>query len=308
MVLDISESEAAEAIEALKGFHLIGQVNDSENLDGMCDRGPWWRAVHPHLATAHMASAESRLRRRLYELDARRDLVTALASSYPARPHRGSQPPEAIEVVDSLDDVITLIEQASAECEQEMITCQPGGGRPTAELEQAVARDTALLGRGVRMRTLYQHSARRHAPTQAYVDRIAPAGAEVRTMTDLFGRLIAFDRRIAFIPHHQRRGGAVVLRSPAAVAFLCEAFDRAWDHATPFCGAERTEAAVDGLRQGILRLLSKGLKDEVIARRLGISLRTCRKHIADLFQELHAESRFQAGYLAATHDLLRDTP
>ncbi|MGW7539671.1 LuxR C-terminal-related transcriptional regulator [Streptomyces sp. NPDC054770] len=306
-VLDISESEAIAAIDALEEFHLVDRVNGSENLDGMCDQGPWWRTVHPHMAAAHMASAESRLRRQLFELNTRRDSLTALASAYPAGAQRENQPSEAIEVVDSLDDVITLIEQASAECTQEMITCQPGGGRPPAELEQAVDRDTALLARGVRMRTLYQHSARRHAPTQAYVDRITPVGAQVRTMTDLFGRLIAFDRRIAFVPHHQRRGAAVVLRSPAAVAYLCEAFDRAWDHATPFCGAERTKVAVDDLRQGILRLLSKGLKDEVIARRLGISLRTCRKHIADLFQELDAESRFQAGYLAATRDLLRET-
>ena len=300
LALGMGETHTVEAIEALAEFHLVAPVNGSEILDDLCNPSPWWRAVHPHLAAARLASTESRLRRRLYELTARRDSLTALASAYPGRPQRGSEASEAIEVVDSLDDVITLIEQASAECEQEMITCQPGGGRPPSELEQAVAR-------GVRMRTLYQHSARRHAPTQAYVDRVSPAGAEVRTMTDLFGRLIAFDRRVAFVPHPQRRGGAVVLRSPAAVAFLCDAFDRAWDHATPFCGSERTRVAVDDVRQAILRLLSRGLKDEVIARRLGISLRTCRKHIADLFQELNAESRFQAGYLAATRDLLRES-
>ncbi|MFF8729062.1 hypothetical protein ACF073_21570 [Streptomyces sp. NPDC015171] len=44
----------------------------------------------------------------------------------------------------------------------------------------------------------------------------------------------------------------------------------------------------------------------MIARRLGVSLRTCRKHIADLFQELGADSRFQAGYLTAARALLAD--
>ncbi|WP_051801384.1 helix-turn-helix transcriptional regulator [Streptomyces sp. NRRL F-525] len=303
--LDITEAAAAEAIEALEEFHLIDRANGAENLGELCAYGPWWRTVHPHMAAAHMAGAESRLRRRLFELNVRRDSLTALASIYATRPPEET---ETVEVVDLLDDVVTLIEQASAECRDEMLACQPGGGRPTEELEQAVARDTALLNRGVRMRTLYQHSARRHGPTQAYVERIAPAGAQVRTMTDLFGRMIAFDRRIAFVPHPQRRGGAVVVRSPAAVAFLCEAFDRAWDHGAPFSEPERTPVAVDDLRQGILRLLSRGLKDEVIARRLGISLRTCRKHIADLFQELNADSRFQAGYLAATRELLRGTP
>ncbi|KOG32387.1 hypothetical protein ADK34_09305 [Streptomyces viridochromogenes] len=45
-------------------------------------------------------------------------------------------------------------------------------------------------------------------------------------------------------------------------------------------------------------LLAQGAKDEVIARRLGMSLRTCRRHIAELLEELGAESRFQGGALA----------
>jgi sugar-specific transcriptional regulator TrmB/biotin operon repressor len=302
--LDVGRTAADTAIKTLEEFHLVDQAHGSENLQGLGNYGPSWRVVHPHLAAARMASAESRLRRRLFELNARRDSLDALASVYVTRPDERTEATDGVEVVERLSDVITLIEQASAECEHEMITCQPGGGRPTEELEQAVARDTALLTRGVRMRTLYQHSSRRHAPTQAYVERVTVAGAEVRTMTELFGRMIVFDRRIAFVPHHQRRGGAAVVRSPAAIAFLVNAFDRAWDLAVPFTEAEHTPLAVDDLRQGILRLLSTGLKDEVIARRLGISLRTCRKHIADLFQELGAESRFQAGYLAASHDLL----
>ena len=49
----------------------------------------------------------------------------------------------------------------------------------------------------------------------------------------------------------------------------------------------------------ILSGLSAGLTDEAIAGRLGISVRTCRRHVATLFQVLGATSRFQAGVLAA---------
>lgn len=38
--------------------------------------------------------------------------------------------------------------------------------------------------------------------------------------------------------------------------------------------------------------------DRVIASRLDISVRTCRRHIAVVFEKLGAESRFQAGALA----------
>ncbi|MFD9328172.1 LuxR C-terminal-related transcriptional regulator [Streptomyces sp. NPDC060065] len=302
--LDISEAEARAAIDALREFHLADEEPGSHDLFPLGFHESSWRIVHPHIAAARMASAESRLRQRLFELNSRRDSLAALASVYAPREEDRTESRDTVEVVESLSDVIALIEQASAECEREMITCQPGGGRPTAELEQAVGRDQALLTRGVRMRTLYQHSARHHAPTQAYVERISPAGAEVRTLTELFGRMIAFDRKVVFVPHHTQRGGAAVVRSPAAVAFLCNAFDYAWDQAVPFTDAHRTPVAVDELQQGIVQLLSQGLKDEVIARRLGVSLRTCRKYIADIFQRLGAESRFQAGYLAHTQNLL----
>ena len=39
----------------------------------------------------------------------------------------------------------------------------------------------------------------------------------------------------------------------------------------------------------------RGAKDEQIARSLGVSLRTVRRRMADLFEELGVESRFQAG-------------
>jgi DNA-binding NarL/FixJ family response regulator len=45
----------------------------------------------------------------------------------------------------------------------------------------------------------------------------------------------------------------------------------------------------------LLRQLSRGAKDEQIARSLGVSLRTVRRRMADLFEELGVESRFQAG-------------
>jgi DNA-binding NarL/FixJ family response regulator len=50
--------------------------------------------------------------------------------------------------------------------------------------------------------------------------------------------------------------------------------------------------------------MAGGAKDELIARRLGISLRTCRRYIADLTKDLGAQSRFQAGVLAAQRGLL----
>ena len=55
----------------------------------------------------------------------------------------------------------------------------------------------------------------------------------------------------------------------------------------------------DELTAQILRLMAAGEKDAAISRRLCISVRTCRRHIADYLARVGATSRFQAGVIAA---------
>ncbi|WP_405361042.1 LuxR C-terminal-related transcriptional regulator [Kitasatospora sp. NBC_00085] len=61
------------------------------------------------------------------------------------------------------------------------------------------------------------------------------------------------------------------------------------------------------MQNAILAMLSGGLRDATIARRLGVSLRTCRKYTAEALAPLGAESRFQAGYLTRSKQILRAT-
>jgi DNA-binding NarL/FixJ family response regulator len=49
----------------------------------------------------------------------------------------------------------------------------------------------------------------------------------------------------------------------------------------------------------VLRLLADGLTDEMVARRLGVSVRTVRNDVACTMSALDANSRFQAGARAA---------
>lgn len=135
-------------------------------------------------------------------------------------------------------------------------------------------------------------------------------GAEYRTAHELFGRLIVFDRKVAFVPERGGTWGAVVIREPSVVHYLCEVFEQAWTQAAPFsdAAADGLELVAKDIHRTIVRLLAAGLKDESIARRIGMSLRTARKHIADIMETLGAESRFQAGVLAAQQGLLDEAP
>lgn len=114
---------------------------------------------------------------------------------------------ESIEVIPHLDEVRAALNRASNECREEVLSNQPGGGRSPEVLQEALSRDTALLARGVRMRTLYHHTARFNAPSQAYVAALSGLGAEYRTVHDPFGRLIIFDRDLAFVPDQEEAWG-----------------------------------------------------------------------------------------------------
>jgi DNA-binding NarL/FixJ family response regulator len=46
-------------------------------------------------------------------------------------------------------------------------------------------------------------------------------------------------------------------------------------------------------------LLAAGYADEIVARRMGVSVRTCRTHIARLMRTLGASSRTHLGALLA---------
>ncbi|MBT2506916.1 helix-turn-helix domain-containing protein [Streptomyces sp. ISL-98] len=199
--------------------------------------------------------------------------------------------------------------QALDECREELLTAQPGGGRPSGLLREAVARDQAVLRRGASMRTLYQHSARFDAPTRDYVSDVSALGAQVRTLDEFFERLIVVDRKVAFIPAPDNDDDAVIIKDEAVVRYLADVFDRSWQRATEFPvgpdGSDVTaaKAVSNELRASIVRLLIEGECVSTIARRVGLSQRNCATHLAKLKQQLGAETLFQLGFRVAESGL-----
>ncbi|MFK0169623.1 helix-turn-helix transcriptional regulator [Streptomyces sp. NPDC090306] len=63
-----------------------------------------------------------------------------------------------------------------------------------------------------------------------------------------------------------------------------------------------------GRERLVLQLLADGHLDEGIARRLNVSVRTCRRIIAALMDRLDARSRFQAGVIAASRGWMDGPP
>ncbi len=159
----------------------------------------------------------------------------------------------------------------------------------------------------MRIRTLYQHTARHSPETLAYVARFDTAKVEYRTIDELVERLIICDETVAFIPIREDRQVALELRHPGLVRYLIKVFEFMWTRAVSLDAGAPYEPAPDGLTEvqhSIAKLLVEGHVDEAIARRLGMNVRTCRAHIAKLAATLGSGSRAQLGYLIAQSGIL----
>ena len=95
----------------------------------------------------------------------------------------------------------------------------------------------------------------------------------------------------------QNTGRRLVVRQQALIAGFTLLFEALWERAMAVPGLDGSVNAEDRTsdRRLLLDQLANGAKDEQIARALGLSLRTVRRRVADILDELGVDSRFQAG-------------
>ncbi|GAA4796874.1 helix-turn-helix transcriptional regulator [Streptomyces ziwulingensis] len=264
----------------------------------------WLRPVPPSVALARRLMPIER------EISERRHTSIALAETFEpflALSAQGAAPTHSITVLEGLDRINGALDLATEQCRGEMLTVQPSARHPERRLIEGMERDKTLIDRGVRIRTLYQHTARYSPERLAYVDRFASGKAEYRTIDELVERLIVCDETVAFIPIREDRQVALEIRHVGLVRYLVKVFEFMWGRAVPLSAGAPYETAADGItdiQHSIAKLLVEGHVDEAIARRLGMNVRTCRAHIAKLALVLGSGSRAQLGYLIAQSGIL----
>ncbi|MFI6009698.1 helix-turn-helix transcriptional regulator [Streptomyces sp. NPDC051243] len=284
-----------EPAPCLMEFALLHPDPDDANL---------LRPVPPSVALAQRLNPIER------EITERRQLSIELTNAFEpfmALSAQATASTHSITVLEGLDRINEALDLATAQCQNEMLTVQPSHRHPERRLIEALERDRPLIERGVRIRTLYQHTARYSPERLAWVDNFPDGKAEYRTIDELVERLIICDETVAFIPTRDDRQVALELRHPGLVRYLIKVFEFMWSRAVPLNAGAPYETAPDGItdiQHSIAKLLVEGHVDEAIARRLGMNVRTCRAHIAKLAQALGSGSRAQLGYLIAQSGIL----
>ncbi|MFE6165360.1 LuxR C-terminal-related transcriptional regulator [Streptomyces sp. NPDC056486] len=289
-------SEQAEAAPCLIDFGLLHpDIDDVE----------WLNPITPAAALPRLLRT---IEGHVTEQRRREDLLTAAFQPLMALDPRGSAASDdpAITVLDGLERISAAIDQAMSDTTEEFLAVQPGGTRPPETLAEVFTRDQALLSRGCRMRTLYQHTTRHSLPVLAYFERL-DGDVEARTLDEVTERLFIFDRNVAFIPANKDRSLALELRHPAVVDYLATTFDRLWRLADPMWPKSFPQPSENGItarQRAIAGLLVEGHTDSEIAARLGMNVRTARVHIAKLAATVGSHSRAQLGFRLGQSGLL----
>ena len=227
------------------------------------------------------------------------DAFGGLGQAY--RRSLGSRHP--VTEIRGIDNIRRFLVATVDDAQQEILTAQPTLGRATGSLENASERDIRAVQRGIGMRTLYQHSARRSVAIKDYVAAVSQHGAQVRTLEEFFNRMIIIDRLMAIVPGAEGNDVAIAIHEPSLVAYLADVFERYWERARAF--DDRAESTVrdvaEDVRNMTVRMLIEGHSDPASAKRVGVSTRTYAGYIASLKAEYGVQTRFQLGY-AMGHD------
>ncbi|MFD0564915.1 helix-turn-helix domain-containing protein [Kitasatospora saccharophila] len=178
----------------------------------------------------------------------------------------------------------------------------PGPLPEARQLAASLDRDRRLLDRGVTVRSLYPSSFFAATRLRRYFQSAVEIGTEVRLCAHVPTDLLIVDRELVLLPLDPVNPGSGIcmLRGGPLVQAGLAFFEHCW-HQAHLIDAEHQRTAPDGpgeQQRALLRMLADGVKDDRIARVLGISPRTLSRLISELLVDLQAKSRFEAGVKA----------
>lgn len=121
-------------------------------------------------------------------------------------------------------------------------------------------------------------------------------------------KLVLFDQKTAFIPSmqsylpgHEIR--ASVVRHPLIMESLHWLFEAVWDSSIPITAGKYLDS--DPRRRMLVSLMMSGSTDDAIANQLGMNVRSVRRWIAELMDELGVTTRLQLGAALVRADSIR---
>jgi DNA-binding CsgD family transcriptional regulator len=172
---------------------------------------------------------------------------------------------------------------------------------------QQFSDDRPTPARPAHTRTVYDTAFLQREGGANVLRRARAAGEEFRIADDLPSSMLIIDSAAVVLPLEAASTGALVIRSPLVVNAMREFFEMIWQRSVPWIDRDSAAEVLTPVQHQVVALMAVGHSDEEIAGHLGVSLRTVRRHVADVMDRLQAGTRFAAGIAAARAGLLDDT-
>ncbi|BAU85107.1 helix-turn-helix, type 11 domain protein [Streptomyces laurentii] len=264
--------------------------------------------VAPDVALLRLLQHErDRLENRLAETSRAQTTLETLAGPFL---RAGLEPATDVEVeiVDDADRIRRELADVTASVRGSVQSMLTGSVRRD-EMAAALEHDREQIARGVAVQAMYSHRVGQVPEMIQYLAERAALGVEIRLSPVVPMNMVLADECFALLPTDPRDpdSAAILARGPGLVRSYRALYAYCWQAATPYGQEEPPQNGGDGLteqQRAALRMLASGVKDEQVARNLGVSLRTVSRLISEVMQELGAASRFEAGVKAARLGLL----
>lgn len=253
-------------------------------------------AKHPLLAIRWMierelASLGDHWQRLRHNYEALLPILPKLAANtyHPAEARPAQRVESAREVYHTIESLIVHAQ------EQILVFMAPSDNEVCIAVADRLLH-VALLRRGVQNRVIYPEVGRASPAGRIDPADLRVGGVEIRTVRELPIWLVIVDGTTAVLPTDSGRsdGTALLIHDAGNVTALSALFESYWKQGSSLLPVdERCDEECTELGREILCELASGQTDEAAARRVDISVRTLRRHVAAMMKQVGARSRFE---------------
>ncbi|WP_156726609.1 helix-turn-helix transcriptional regulator [Streptomyces apocyni] len=296
LLLHTTPEQALQCLERLQVLGLLHPAGKDRVIS----------PADPELAlTRLMDSRMHELHQELMRVTRSRHVVDGLRAEQEHASRSYTHP--GIEQLESLADIRNRIDDLAFFARDEILAVEPYRQLSAENIARSRPLDLRCLRRGVSIRNVVIRAVLDDQPTADYLRELVAHGAEIRVSDDTAERMLVYDRSTALVPLDPQNTsrGALLAHKGGLVANIIALFEKIWDASDDLTQVlkERENGVADSsglteIERRVLVSMCTAGKDEAGARELGVSVRTYRRHVAELLQALGATNRAQAALLA----------
>ncbi|GAA0906394.1 helix-turn-helix domain-containing protein [Virgisporangium aurantiacum] len=218
-----------------------------------------------------------------------RDEMQVLQQTYEASANPSADINELVRIVSEPAEVSALSVELALSAHSDVASLETEHSSRPRKPENARVLPAELVERGVRFRNIYSRAALELDGAGEMLQASIRSGWICRVYPDLPMKMVLVDKRAALVPLGPTgMEGALLVRAPVIVATLSRYFELLWAGAVP---VDNESAKIPPEQDQVLRLVMTGMTDGAIARHLGVSERTVRRHVSALQEALNVNNR-----------------